>query len=313
MASDPSRGRKKSFGTSEIPLEVGTVKRIFESRCKGLGLVAIADLLNAERIPSPKRGRWRNRDDRWTGSTIKGILENPVYVGDRVYNRLTFSRFANGSDGSFQGGKRANAKQEWVTCPDAHPAIVSRGTFEKANAVTEKHPVRPNHSYYKSTYLLTGLIKCLECSYSFQGFTHKKSGNRYYVDGGYINKGETVCRWFSIRQDKVERFVLESIRDSFFEGGMVHRTKEAIDRIMKTYPDEIIDQHASLEKTLKEVRLRIENLVGLAERGIQLDSIVQRIEELEKQRFLLEENKVALERSHLLIKFHSGRDSTAGD
>lgn len=49
------------------------------------------------------------------------------------------------------------------------------------------------------------------------------------------------------------------------------------------------------------MKLKIENLIGLAERGIRLDNIALRIEEIEKQQHSLEQSRALLETSHLLL------------
>lgn len=87
---------------------------------------------------------------------------------------------------------------------------------------------------------------------------------------------------------------------------MERRIKESIQRITENYPDELIARHASLDKTLKDVKLKIQNLVGFAERGIQLDSIATRIEELEAQQHSLEQGREVLRRSHLVLDTNQG-------
>lgn len=51
------------------------VKRIFACRRGGLSMDAIANGLNEDGVPTPKGGK------RWYGSTIKTILDNPIYRG----------------------------------------------------------------------------------------------------------------------------------------------------------------------------------------------------------------------------------------
>ncbi|MGH2568925.1 MAG: recombinase family protein, partial [Bacteroidota bacterium] len=198
-------------------LEINTVRRIFEMRGNGVGYVGIADILNTEGIPCAKRGRWRNKDQKWTGVTVLGIIQNPAYIGDRVYNRLSFSKILAKEKGLKFQAKWFNDKSQWIVVPNAHPAIVTRKLFEKANVQSEPRPTKPNQHYYRSAYLLTGLVKCVHCGFNFQGYHHKPTGNKYYIDGGYVNKGKSVCRWFSIRQDKLEDFVLSSIKHTFFD------------------------------------------------------------------------------------------------
>ena len=52
------------------PLEVDTVKRIFEMKATGHGYKKIAERLNDEKTPCPQRGRWRSEDRKWSCGTI---------------------------------------------------------------------------------------------------------------------------------------------------------------------------------------------------------------------------------------------------
>jgi site-specific DNA recombinase len=249
-------------------LEVETVRRIFNWKADGWGYVKIAHQLNAEGIPSPKRGRWRNLDQKWSGVTVKGLIQNPGYTGDRVYNRLSFSKFKAEEQGVEFEKKHKNNPSEWQVEKDSHPAIIPREIFERANAQAERHPVKPNQHYYQSVYLLTGLIKCDCCGFNYQGFFHKKSGNRYYVDGGYVNKGSSVCSWHSIPQKKLEDFLLASIQEKLLTSNIRARVEEEVAQLLDNQPDESRHRLEATERHIVETRTKIQNLLQLAEKGI---------------------------------------------
>lgn len=55
---------------------------------KGLGVTAIANLLNERRVPCPTATNPRlNATRRWAKATINAMLRNPVYVGKQVWAR----------------------------------------------------------------------------------------------------------------------------------------------------------------------------------------------------------------------------------
>ena len=62
------------------PEQAAIVKRIFADILSGKSTNAIADELNAEKIPSKK-------NNHWTASTIRGILANEKYTGDVFFKR----------------------------------------------------------------------------------------------------------------------------------------------------------------------------------------------------------------------------------
>lgn len=77
------------------------VRRIFEMKATGHSGAVICSILNAENIPCPNKyrcltglarsGKYANT--LWSGSTVAGILQNPVYVGDpAIIPRELFNR-----------------------------------------------------------------------------------------------------------------------------------------------------------------------------------------------------------------------------
>ncbi len=267
--------------------EVAIVRRIFQLKADGRGFVSIADTLNGEHIPCPKRCRWRNLDQKWSGSTVRTIVENPVYVGTRVYNRRSYSKFVARERGvesptTREKPKINNSESEWITVPDAHPAIITKELFQSANRNGEHHIIRPNTQYYRSTYLLTGLMKCTHCSFNFQGHTHKKTGRRYYVDGGFVNKGKSICGWYSIRQEDIESFVIDSIRGVLIQPAMRESIEKELDELCKR-KDFGADEKELREGRTKTIRQKIQNLLTLAETGMHLECVAERLKALEDE------------------------------
>ena len=289
------------------PLEVNTVKRIFELKVAGKGYVGIADILNIENIPCPKRGQKRNKGQKWSGCSVGTILANRTYVGDNVYNRTSFSKFKAAEEGKTDFRKFTNRPKfkndpsQWQIEHGAFPAIVSEELFEKAQTAIKTSrsniDVRPNQHLYRSQYLLTGLIKCNHCGFSYHGFRHNKTGNVYYIDGGFTNKGKTVCSYHSIRQDMLEDFVLKSIRECLLTPVMMQKIEEELRRLMNyDGPDWKGARLTEIENQLKDAESKIANLITLAESGKGLTSIGGRIEELEvSKRILVDERERILQ------------------
>lgn len=130
-------------------LEIATVRRIFDIRATGVGYVGIVDILNAEGIPCPKRGRRKNKDQKWTGVSVLGILQNPAYTGERVYNRLSFNKILAKDKGWDPRGKWHNDKSEWIVVPNAHPPIISSDLFSQA--LRASSTIRASRSIHEIT------------------------------------------------------------------------------------------------------------------------------------------------------------------
>jgi site-specific DNA recombinase len=180
--------------------------------------------------------------------------------------------------------------------------MISRELFEEANKERVEAGSQTwggahiNQHFYRSSYLLTGMVRCSKCSYAFQGFRHKKSGRSYYVDGGRKNKGEAVCGWYSIPQQDLENFVIEGVKKVLLEPQML----DAIERELRLLLD---DEPNSLRQRLDMVRLRLndneqrrKSLLESLESGHVSTTIVDRLKELESvQRGIQEEEKQLLD------------------
>ena len=168
------------------PFEVKIVEKIYEKRLIGHGYKRIAEYLNSEKIPCPKRGRWKNKDQKWSVGTVRSIIKNRTYCGDRVYNKHPQSHLTI-ADGKKQW---INPEEQQAISKDMHPAVINRKTFEKANNSIGKF-IGGARFIAVSPYLLSGLIKCDHCGFNYQGSHYKHDGLSYYVDGGYKNKGRS--------------------------------------------------------------------------------------------------------------------------
>lgn len=105
-------GRKVTYelGTDK---EVKLVQQMFQMAAEGYGGKRIARALNQENIIEGKR---------WAPSTMLAILNNPVYLGKRVWNKKS------NADG------KQNDASEWIVTENAHPAIVDQQLWDAAQA-----------------------------------------------------------------------------------------------------------------------------------------------------------------------------------
>jgi site-specific DNA recombinase len=92
-----------------VPHEVEIVRRVFSEFAGGRGFSEIARRLNADSIPTTRRGKWRS-------TTLRAMLTNPVYVG-RV---------------RFQGEERAGL----------HEGIIDPKLWERVQALVSARPPR---------------------------------------------------------------------------------------------------------------------------------------------------------------------------
>ena len=262
------------------PSEIEIVKRIFNMKTNGIGYIVIADTLNKEGIPCPRRGRWRNKDQKWCQGTIRTIITNRTYYGARVYNKHPQSHLKLG----FTKQCYINEQEKWIVQENAHPPIISKELFEKANTMTRMKFGAGNKQIVKSEYLLSGLIKCGNCGFNFSGQRYYKAGIHYYQDSGYINKGKSVCSSYLIRREKIESFVVRNIKENLLATNLEIELQRIIEKQLAarhTGKDLSLDR---IEKSLSNNKAQMDNIVDAISQGIKVDTVLERVQQLEAER-----------------------------
>lgn len=84
-AGEPIRGDRKID-----PAEARVVKRIFKDYAAGLSPRKIAEALNDEGIPGPTGRGWRTSTLHGNRERGTGILNNELYIGRQIWNRLAY-------------------------------------------------------------------------------------------------------------------------------------------------------------------------------------------------------------------------------
>ena len=315
---------KLVLSTSE---RVKVIKRIFQMYTQqGKGYGAIAETLNLQGIATPRGPEWSTiYSGRWTDTTIRAILVNPIYAGDMVWNRRTDGRFHRISGGraidrdNIYGARLVpNAAQDWIVVRDAHPALVSRRQFERARERRERHPSSiqqrgssPNHGKTwhgkRSRFILSGLMKCALCGCRYQGLTRAKGKKRtdgtraknyYYACGGYITKGRAVCQLHAIPQEILEETVIKAVLDfyrPYMGRGSVKKLTELVKSQIGTEVTEVAAARRRAKKERNTIQKTIDNLLDNIT-ATNRDLVDQRLAQLKEQKHGIECRLDELER-----------------
>ena len=114
------------------------VMQIFLWKKSGMKESEIAKKLSTQGIPTPfarrcQLGYMRNtsrvKDPAWQPAFVTKVLENPVYTGTMVYNRIAY-------DETYRKIGQ-NSREDWRMVPDSHPAIISWELFDEVSALRE--------------------------------------------------------------------------------------------------------------------------------------------------------------------------------
>lgn len=139
--------------------EAAIIRRIFTAYAAGQSPRAIAAALNAEGIAGPAGGAWRTSTIGGSTARGTGILTNPLYAGQIVFNRQRFIRDPD----SRRRVSRANAVGDRITAAAPDLAIIDADLWQAVQlrrADTGKS--HPSHQR-RPKRLLSGIVKCGVC------------------------------------------------------------------------------------------------------------------------------------------------------
>lgn len=192
------------------------VRDIFRWFLSGMGVISIAKRLNEQGVPNPsayKRLKGMNyrhpqhdkNDSLWPDSSVRRILKNRLYAGDMV-----------------QGKNRTRSyklqvsvpvpEQDWIIVENTHEAIIDRETFAQAQDILARDCRRPPET--QRCYVLSGFVRCADCKRAMNRklISQPRADYGYYICSTYKKMNRGACTKHTIRSDKLERAVLETIQ-----------------------------------------------------------------------------------------------------
>ena len=209
------------------------VVRLFEGYARqGLGLRALAHRLNAEGVASPRPRGTRGRAASWAPTAIREMLRNPIYRGERVWNRSEWIK-------DHETGKRQRFERpesEWVRQQEEAWRIVSDELWQAAQEVggrRNERYLRDDAGKIRRTALgipsgrrrrlLSGFLVCGECGGSY----HALTGRAEWGCSWHRNRG-TCGNGVRIPQAQLEAAVLAAVRGAIDEEIAAHALEVAL-------------------------------------------------------------------------------------
>tara|TARA_R110000851_G_scaffold92886_1_gene202679 strand:+ start:7906 stop:9024 length:1119 start_codon:yes stop_codon:yes gene_type:complete len=213
------------------------VKQIFRVVAEGNSPRAIAHQLNIERIPGPRGGAWKVNTIYGNAGGGSGILNNQLYAGIRVWNRLNYRK--NPETDKRVSRKRDETELVKFEAPELRiiepalwDAVKARQGIQR-KTLTRSAPV----ALRRKKYLLSGLVQCGWCG---GNMTAAGIGaRRAYNCANAKEKGAAVCAGLpGVRIDRLQPLVLAGLRDELM-------MLEAVARFSDEYRRHIADANQS--------------------------------------------------------------------
>ena len=146
------------------PDQAAIVCRIYDQYIAGKSARAIAASLNADNVPAPRGTTWAASAIRPDYKRGIGILANPIYMGEQIWNRSHWIKHPE----TGLRIRQERPRDEWIIRRHPELAIIDRQTWEAAKLRAEGNSIRmPAMMGRPAKHLLSGILRCGECGGPF--------------------------------------------------------------------------------------------------------------------------------------------------
>lgn len=146
----------------------------------------------------------------WEKALVSSILKNEVYYGEYIGNRKKLITVPSPNNESMINGSQSKTvkkvihrpKEEWIIVPV--PPIVSKDIWQRANDILVKNSQTSSRNGHEK-YLLTGLVKCATCGYTYIGqrTLHSNGVITYHYRCSTFTRGKTIKNAIGCTQGSV--------------------------------------------------------------------------------------------------------------
>ena len=239
--------------------EAAIVREIFAAYAAGKSPRAIALALNKRNIPGPSGKAWgpSTINGNWRRGT--GILNNELYVGRLIWNRLAYVK--NPETGNRVS--RLNPEAEWIIKDVAELRIVDQSLWDQVKArqgILRK--LSEFHEKQRPRMLLSYLLKCGCCCGGFS-----KVSKLHYGCSTARNKGTCENR-LTVRQDELEGLVIGALQYRLMDPALCEEFCAEYTSHMNALRGEKNAQRAAAEAELGKLARARERLIQAIKDGV---------------------------------------------
>jgi site-specific DNA recombinase len=290
-SGEPERGERR---INEA--EASVVRHIFNEYAAGKSPKAIALALNRRSVPGPAGKAWgpSTINGNWRRGT--GILNNELYIGRLVWNRLSYIK--NPDTG--KRVSRLNPACDWIVKDVPALRIVEQELWDRVKARQQGLRKLPEfHEKQRPRMLLSYLLKCGSCGGGFS-----KISATHYGCSTARNKG-TCDNRLGVRQEELESMVLSALQSRLMDLELLAEFCAEYTAYRNKLRGEKNATLAAAKAELGKLARQREHLIQAIKDGVpaaevkdDLARIAARREELEELLAGTKEEPVLLHRTH---------------
>ena len=248
------------------------VRRIFELYASGTSPKNIADILNAENIPSPGKLAYErlghkgrpNEMRLWCEVSIRFMLNNIMYIGHLPMLQETTVSYKNHK-------RQAKDMSDWVITYNNHEPIIPQELWDRVQE-RQKHMAQGRKTKTGFVHPLSGFLVCADCGSKLKMSGHlngPKTAYQYHFDCGlHIRYGKTLCFSHFIPAKVLEEIVLGDIREmaqrivldeKAIREDFIRHNAELADKAIKTAKKELQAKRKRTEELSRLMQLAYED------------------------------------------------------
>ena len=272
--------------------QAAVVRRIFADYRDGLSPKRVATALNHESIVGPWGGAWAATTINGNRNRGTGILNNELYIGRLVWNRLRYSK--DPDTGRRQS--RPNDAAAIVTTDVPELRIIDdelwaavrarQGRLSHRERRSSNAPKAASVSFWskqRPRHLFSGLTRCGACGGGFSMISKSHLGC-----STARNKGETACaNRLTIRRDQLESTVLDGLRARLMDPALYQAFVAEFTAEWNRMQAHAAGDLGERTKELARVKDKLERLVDAICNGTPALAVKDRMRELEERRIAL--------------------------
>ncbi|MGO9674273.1 MAG: recombinase family protein, partial [Methylocella sp.] len=274
---EPIRGERT---INEAQAEI--IRRVFQEFAAGLSPRSIARRLNDELIPGPHGALWTDSTLRGHAARGTGLINNELYVGKLVWNRLRYVK----DPASGKRVSRLNPREKWITREVSQLRIVDDGLWQAAkarqgeiavkyaNVITATRAARLNGAHRPRS-LLSGLLVCGCCGGPFS----LRGQNRYACSNHVMNGSCANSR--TIEREALEARMLDGLRERLFAPEIAAEATRAYAEETNRLNRERRSSADADRRELEKITRSTKEIMTLIEDGGGSRAMVARLRELE--------------------------------
>jgi DNA invertase Pin-like site-specific DNA recombinase len=265
--------------------EAAVVTRIFEDYAGGVSPRAIASTLNAEGVPGPRGSDWSASTIHGNSARGTGILNNELYLGRRMWNRLRYIK----DPSSGRRVSRLNPVSDWILSDVPDLRILPQDLWDRAKARQSGCALPKGENRGKALnranrprFLFSGMVTCGICGGGMSMISATHLGCSRARNKGVCDNRKSMAR------TSLETRVLDALATRLMDPALFAVFCQAFIEETNRLRHAVRSQAEDRERELGKIRRDLDRLVQAILDGTPARAIQDRIATLEARRTELE-------------------------